>query len=158
MVSRLLTSHLFPLHQIFIYGTTVLPQLHRFWNSLWSKIAQVNPYVINPYITNIRDMRLQLPELQDNNKEAKALRLDAVGFPEGWKDDKGVLQYQSLLYVLEIICSKVITCHHNDLFTRHFRIDKTWELVIRKYYWPTFYRNIKIYIQGCNVCLASKTV
>ena len=35
-------------------------------------------------------MKLQLPELQDNNKEAKALRSDVAGFPESWKDDKRV--------------------------------------------------------------------
>ena len=36
-------------------------------------------------------MRLQLSELQDNDKKAKALR-GFAGFPEDWKDVKGVLQ------------------------------------------------------------------
>ena len=50
-------------------------------------------------------MRLRLTKLQDNNKEAKALKSDAAGFFEGWKDDKRVFQYQDLLYIPEIIRS-----------------------------------------------------
>ena len=36
-------------------------------------------------------MKLQLFELQDNDKEAKVLRLSAEDLPDGWKDVKGVL-------------------------------------------------------------------
>ena len=36
-------------------------------------------------------MRLQLPELQDKDEEAKVLR--AEGLTEGWKEVEGVLQY-----------------------------------------------------------------
>ena len=77
-------------------------------------------------------MRLQLPELQDENEEAKALR--AVGLPEGWEEVEGVFQYQGLPYIPEIIRSKVISCHHDDPLAKHFGINKTRELVGRKYY------------------------
>ena len=63
-------------------------------------------------------MRLRLPELQDNDKEAIALR--AGGLPEGWEDVEGVLQYQGLPYVLEIIRSKVISLHDNDPLVGYF--------------------------------------
>ena len=75
-------------------------------------------------------MNLRLPKLQDNDKEAKVLR--AGGLPEGWEEVEGVLQFQGLPYVPEIICSKVISCHHNDPLAGHFGIDKTGELVGRK--------------------------
>ena len=80
-------------------------------------------------------MRLRLSKLQENDEEAKLLR-GATGLPERWEDVEGVLQYQGLPYVPEIICSEVISCHHNDPLARHFGIDKTKELVGRKYYWP----------------------
>ena len=79
-------------------------------------------------------MRLQLPELQDNNEEAKALISDVTGFLEGWNDDMKVLQYQGLLYILRIIRFKVISHHNNDLLIRYFRINKIWKLVVRMYY------------------------
>ena len=86
-VSGLSISHLSPLHQILICGTTIFPQLCQFWDSLQNDIAQNSPY-----ITNIGGMRLQLSELQENDKEIKLLRR-AAGLSEGWKDVEGVLQY-----------------------------------------------------------------
>ena len=82
-------------------------------------------------------MKLRLLELQDNDKEAKVLKSDEAGLLEGWEDDKGVLHYHGLPYVLEIICFKVISCHYNDPLIGHFEINKTQKLVARKYYWPT---------------------
>ena len=101
-------------------------------------------------------MRLQLPELQDEYEEAKVLR--AAGLPENWEEVEGVLQYRGLPYVPEIICSEVISRHHNDPFVRYFGIDKTRELVGQKSYWPSLRRDVKSYVWGCDVCLASKAV
>lgn len=89
-------------------------------------------------------MGLQLSKLQDNNEKAKALR--AGRFPEDWKDVEGIFQYQGLLYIPKIFRFEMISCHHNNLFTKHFEIDKIQELVAKKYYWSTFYHNIKTYI------------
>ena len=102
-------------------------------------------------------MRLRLSELQESDKEAKLLRGSAT-LPEGWEDVEGVLQYQRLPYVPEIIRSEVISCHHDDPLAGHFGIDKTRELVGRKYYWPSLKKDFKSYVRGCDVCLASKTV
>ena len=41
------SSQLSPLHQIFICGTTILLQLHQFWDFFQSKIAQNSPYIVN---------------------------------------------------------------------------------------------------------------
>ena len=40
----------------------------------------------------------------------------------------------------------------------YFGIEKTRELLARKYYWPTLKHNVKAYVKGYNVCLASKTI
>ena len=40
----------------------------------------------------------------------------------------------------------------------HFGIEKTKELIVQKYYWPTLRHDVKGYIKGCDVYLASKTV
>ena len=90
-------------------------------------------------------MNLRLPKLQDNNKEAKVLR--AGGFPKGWKEVEGVLQYRGLPYIPEIISFKVISCHHDDPLAGHFGIDETKELVGRKYYWPSLRKNVKNYVR-----------
>ena len=102
-------------------------------------------------------MRLRLSELRENDEEAKLLRSSA-SLPEGWEDVEGVLQFQGLPYVLEIIRSKVISRQYDASLTGHFGINKTRELVGRKYYWPSLRRDVKSYVRGCDVCLTSKAV
>ena len=101
-------------------------------------------------------MKLRLAKLQDEDEEAKVL--GAGGFPEGWEEVEGVLQYRGLPYVPEIICSEVISRHYDDLLIGHFGIDKTRELVGQKYYWLSLRKDVKNYVRGCDVCLASKAV
>ena len=69
-----------------------------------------------------------------------------------------MLQFERLLYVPEIIRFKVISHHHNDLLAEHLGIDKTRELVGRKYYWLSLKKDIEAYIRGCDICLTSKVV
>ena len=52
----------------------------------------------------------------------------------------------------------MISRHHDDPLVGHFGIDKTRELVGRKYYWPSLRRDVESYVRGCDVCLASKAV
>ena len=146
-----LSTELSPLHRVLICGTHALPHLRQFWDTFRAELGAEGLYRVS-----IGAMRLRLPELKDNDKEAIALR--AGGLSEGWEDVEGVLQYQGLPYVLEIIRSEVISRHHDDLLVGHFGIDKTRELVGRKYYWPSLKRDVKSYVRGCDVCLTSKAV
>ena len=52
----------------------------------------------------------------------------------------------------------MISRYHNDLLIRYFSIDKTRELVGRKYYWPSLKRDVQAYVRGCDVCLTSKAI
>ncbi len=99
---------------------------------------------------------MRLFELQDNNKEAKKLKSERL--LEDWENIKQVLHYQGLPYVLKVICSELINTHHNKPFAGHFGIEKTWELIAKKYYWPILQWNVEIYVKSCNVCLTSKAV
>ena len=77
-------------------------------------------------------MRLRLLDLQDNNDQAR--KLQAADLPEEWEDIKGVLQYGGLFYISEIIWLELISQHHDNPLVGHFGIDKTQELIARKYY------------------------
>ncbi len=101
-------------------------------------------------------MRMRLPELQDDDKEAMKLRLE--GLSESWENIKPVLHYQVLPYVPKVICSELISRHHDDPLVGHFGIEKTRKPIAGKYYWPTLRRDVKAYVKGCDVCLASKAV
>ena len=59
---------------------------------------------------------------------------------------------------MKIIRSKVISKHYNDPFVSHFRVNKTKELIGRKYYWPSLKKDVEFYIKRYDICLALKAV
>ncbi len=118
------------LHQVLICGTVILPQLCQFWDTIRNELTDEGLYT-----ASIGGMRMRLPELQDDDKEAMKLRSERLS--EGWEDIKQLLHYQGLLYVSKVIRSELISRHHNDPLAGHFGIEKTRKLIARKYYWPT---------------------
>lgn len=101
-------------------------------------------------------MRLRLPELQDGDSEAQKIWSD--GLTKDWEDLDEVLHRQGLPYVPKITRSELISRHHDDSLAGYFGIDKTQELIVRNYYWPTLRRDVEAYVKGCDVCLTSKAV
>ena len=146
------SDDLSPLHRVLICGTHVLPQLRHFWDTFRTELADENPYT-----ASIGGMRLRLAELQESDDEARKLRATEE-LQEGWTDIDGVLHHQGLPFVPEIIRTELISRHHDDPLAGHFGIDKTRELIGRKYYWPSLRKDVEVYVRGCDVCLASKTV
>ena len=122
-----------------------------FWDALQAKLNEERPYK-----ANIGAMYLRLQELQETDSGAQKIR--ATPLQDGWKEVDGLLHHQGLPYMLKIVCFKLISNDYDDLLVRHFGIDKTQELISQKYYWPNLRKGIKTYVQGYNVCLASKTI
>ena len=75
---------------------------------------------------------MRLSELQESDKESRRIR--AEGLRDGYKEVDGVLHHQGLPFVPEIIRTELISRHHDDPLSGHFGIDKTRELIGRKYY------------------------
>ena len=73
-----------PIYQVFISGTVILSQFGQFWDIIRSKLANKSPFT-----ASIRGIKIRLPKLQDNDKEAKTLRSE--GLPESWENIKQVL-------------------------------------------------------------------
>ena len=100
-------------------------------------------------------MRLRLAELQESDKEAQRIRTEGLN---GYEELDRVLYHQELPFVPEAIQTEIISRHYNDPLVGHFNINKTKDLVGRKYYWPSLRRDIEAYVKGCGVCLGSKAV
>ena len=109
----------------------------------------------SPYKASISSIKLRLQELQDEDAQAKKIRAEKR---EGWEDSERVLHHQGLPYVPKLIKTKLISRHHDDPPASYFGIEKTRELVARKYYWEILQCNVENYIKGCDVCLASKAM
>ena len=83
-------------------------------------------------------MRLRLHKLQAEDKQARKLKADQqpnqqLG-QQDWDDIDGILHYQGLFYVPEVIRTELISRHHNDPLAGHFGIEKTRKLIAQKYY------------------------
>lgn len=55
---------------------------------------------------------------------------------------EGILQHQNLLYVPEIIPSKLISYYYDNLLVEDFGIKKIRELVARKYFFPILCQDV----------------
>ena len=141
-----------PLHRVYICGTHVLPQLRQFWGKFRMKLADKNPYKA---CTGC--MRLRLSELQESDPKGSELK-SKDELSDSWEDTDGVLYHQGLPFIPEVIWTKLISQHHNDLLVEHFGINKTKDLIGKKYYWPSLQNDIEAYIKGCDVRLGSKAV
>lgn len=58
----------------------------------------------------------------------------------------------------EIIYIELICWHHDAPLAGYFEIDKIRELVAWKYYGPTLYCDVEVYVKDCDIYLASKVV
>ena len=96
------------------------------------------------YQVSIGAMRLRLSELQESDNEARKIRVK--GLKSDYEKVDGVLHYQGLPFVPEAIQTEFISRYHDDPLAGYFGIDKTRELVGRKYYWPSLRRDVESYV------------
>ena len=76
-------------------------------------------------------MRLWLAEQQESDDKAQKIKAEYLN---GYEKLDGVLYHQGLSFVPEAIQTEIISQHHDDFLVGHFGIDKTKDLVGRKYY------------------------
>ena len=145
-----MSANVLPLHQVFICGIHALPQLCRFWNLLQTELTNEGPY-----LAGIGSMRLRLQELQETNSKAQELRQQGR---EDYEKVNRVLHHQGLPFVPKVIRIELISRHHDNPLAGHFGIEKTRELLAWKYDWATYKHNVKDYVKGCDMYLASKAV
>ncbi len=65
-----------------------------------------------------------------------------------------MIEYNELLYVSENLSvrEKLLKRHYDNLLARHFDADKISKLLNCKYYWKSMIKNVKEYINTCNIC------
>jgi len=64
-----------------------------------------------------------------------------------------MIKYNESLYVSEdfSVREELLKRHHDDLLVRHFNADKISELLNCKYYWKSMIKNVKEYINTCDI-------
>ena len=68
-----------------------------------------------------------------------------------------ILLVYDRVYVPEPLRYEVLQLCHDSCLAGHFGIEKTLNLVLRSYWWPSFRKDVKCYVSTCHVCCRSKT-
>ena len=77
---------------------------------------------------------------------------------EKWSKKDGLWYFQDRLYVPsdEALRTQLLRMHHDSFLAGHFGRDKTLALISRKYFWNSIERDVKDYVQTCEICQKSK--
>ena len=96
----------------------------------------------------------------------KRLATSDVGSMGDWDDTDEVLKYQGRLYLPAVVRSDLVARNHDDPLAGHFGVEKTLELLQRKYYWPNsgddadaapgMRQFVREYCESCAICKRSK--
>ena len=73
-------------------------------------------------------------------------------------DTQGLLRCDGAVYVPEdeAVRDELLKRHHDDPLAGHFGSDKTTELLRRKFFWGTINKDIKAYVDTCDICQRTK--
>ena len=69
-------------------------------------------------------------------------------------DHRGLLRFKKAVYVPNdpAIRQEIMKINHDDPYGGYFGVERTTEVIRRKYYWPSIARDIKNYVRSCDVC------
>ncbi len=74
---------------------------------------------------------------------------------EAWTlNSQEMIEYNESLYVSEdlFVREELLKRHHDDSLAKHFDVDKISKLLDCKYYWKSMIKNVKEYIDTCDIC------
>ena len=107
-------------------------------------------YQQDKYFAQIVDT-LQHPDQSDEKSRAKAKHFE-------WTNQRIYLRIGHRLAIPNDKRLRTqVLCEHHDIDTAgHLGIDKTTEAVMRNFYWPKMGKDIRRYIQTCDICQKNK--
>ncbi len=75
---------------------------------------------------------------------------------EFWSEIEEMLHYDNKLYIPDSFQADQLQTNHDDPLAENFRVEKIFELLSRKYYWPKMRADVKKYVQGYDIWISSK--
>ena len=65
-----------------------------------------------------------------------------------------MLKFKKKIYIFEnqTVCAEFLKRYHDDELTKHFDVNKINELLNHKYWWKKMIKNVKKYVNICDIC------
>jgi len=126
---------------------------------LEARAAEVSEVVIDrvDILDRIRRSEAKDDEVVKVVEEMKQVRVKVLR-DEEWQEHKGLMLKEGKVYIPknEKLRAEVIRLYHDMLVGGHGGQWKTTELVTRNFWWPGVSKEIKQYVEGCDVCQRNK--
>jgi hypothetical protein len=93
-------------------------------------------------------------------KDRKCKKMEKYGYKLPYSKDKDdIIYYNNQIYIPKIpsLMNMILHETHDSIIGGHVGMNKTLELVQRKYYWPKMYKYISSYINSCDKCQSNKS-
>jgi hypothetical protein len=92
----------------------------------------------------------------ESNIIRKKVNLD---FSFKWNIENDLLRWKNKWYILSKIFKKeLLKQNHDDSYANHFKHEKTFDLLKKKYFWNNMNKNVKEYVDFCSTCHRVKFV
>ncbi len=82
-------------------------------------------------------------------------------YARSWaQDQKGIVTFKGFTYVPNVgrLRTEVIKTNYNLPWAGHYDVQKTLDLVARKYFWPGMRRDVIQYVKDCVMCAQTKPI
>ena len=101
-----------------------------------------------------------LLEKQRNDPFALQRSVEAGSHESEWKiDERGLLMKGGRIYVPDdpALRQEILRIHHDDPYSGHFGVAKTFALIWQKYEWQSMRQDVKTYVRECQTCQRIKS-
>ncbi len=76
-----------------------------------------------------------------------------------WNIENDLLHWKNKWYILSYLLKReLLKQNHDDLYADHFKYEKTFDLLKKKYFWINMSKNVKEYVDFCSTCHRIKLV
>ena len=152
-------KHCTEMLKILIAGTVASPRVKKLWSHISNSLHQESPYAtVSTVIAHLPELQQEDPMARTVRKELATPNVNVYSGQSGepWSEVEGVLHYDGKPYIPETLRTDLLERNHDDPLAGHFGVEKTLELLTRKYYWPKMRVDVEKYVQGCDICMSSK--
>jgi len=108
----------------------------------------------NKFVVELIKILQQEDEFAVRLKADKMMSIQKSDVKAWTLNSQEMIEYNESLYVSEdfSVREELLKRHHDNSLVRHFDADKISELLDHKYYWKSMIKNVKEYINTCDIC------
>lgn len=105
------------------------------------------------------DATLLLEIKNGYKKDRKCRRLASRGYRLPFRHENNIIYYHDKIYIPKVpsLINIILREAHDSVVGGHMGMNKTVEIVKRKFYWPQMHEHVAAYVNSCNKCQANKS-